>query len=248
MMVSRPPSPALAPFVQSLWFYESAHAHPREVVLPNGRMQLLVNLEAGSAVVRGLGTKPVVIDPGQMRRVVGVLFHPVGSYPLTGVSALELQDGGALVQDVLPNHTAELTDALTPPLAPAQLLAALDAWLLARCSAATPELRTLAAATRYLEAGLPVASAVEHAGTSRSTLLRAFGTHVGATPKLYARLHRFQRVVRALAGGQDDLAELATRVGYTDQAHLCHEFRAFAERTPTAYRPRSATEPNHVVV
>jgi AraC-like DNA-binding protein len=248
MLIHRSPAAALAPFVDAIWLYESVHAHSRELVLPHGRCQLLVNLETGLAFVRGASTKPTLIDPSEMRRMVGVLFRPAGSFAITGVSAMELQDGAAALSDLIPRVGSELAPQLAEADEPSQLLTRLEAWLLARGAQPTAELRTLTAATRALEAGVSVAAAVDEAGTSRSSLLRRFSTHVGTTPKQYARLSRFQRVVRALATGEDDLAQLALRAGYADQAHLCHEFREFAGRTPTDYRPRDPSEPNHIVV
>ncbi len=43
-----------------------------------------------------------------------------------------------------------------------------------------------------------------------------------------------------------DWAGLAGRAGYFDQSHLIHEFQEQADSSPTAYRPRSASEPNHL--
>ncbi len=50
----------------------------------------------------------------------------------------------------------------------------------------------------------------------------------------------------ALAPGAADWADVAAEHGYTDQAHLIHDFRALTGITPTAYRPRSVEERNHV--
>jgi AraC-like DNA-binding protein len=199
MLIHRSPNAALAPFVDAIWFYESVHAHARELVLPNRRCQLLVNLETGIAFVRGVSTKPTPIDPSEIRRIAGVLFRPEGSFAITRVSALELQDGTAALSDLIPRVGSELAPQLAEAGEPSQLLARLEAWLLARRAAPAPELRALAAATRALEVGGSVAAAVDQAGMSRSSLLRRFSTYVGATPKQYARLSRFQRVVRALA-------------------------------------------------
>jgi AraC-like DNA-binding protein len=82
---------------------------------------------------------------------------------------------------------------------------------------------------------------------SRSRLVRMFAQQTGMSPKQFASLSRFQRAVRSLAAGEDDLAQLALACGYFDQSHFCHEFRRFSGRAPTAYRPRDPREPNHVL-
>jgi AraC-like DNA-binding protein len=45
-----------------------------------------------------------------------------------------------------------------------------------------------------------------------------------------------------------DWADFAAEHGYTDQAHLIHDFRELTGITPAAYRPRSPGEHNHVPV
>lgn len=69
--------------------------------------------------------------------------------------------------------------------------------------------------------------------------IELFRSAVGLTPKHFYRVQRFAAVLRRLAtAGAADLADLATSAGYSDQAHLTREFRAFAGITPTQYRPR----------
>lgn len=58
---------------------------------------------------------------------------------------------------------------------------------------------------------------------------------MGLTPKLFARLRRFQSVLGVASARENlDWADVALRCGYYDQAHLHRDFRAFAELTPGA--------------
>jgi AraC-like DNA-binding protein len=55
------------------------------------------------------------------------------------------------------------------------------------------------------------------------------------TPKRAARVIRFERVPRRIAGeAQPDWARLAAECGYSDQAHLIRDFGEFAGTTPGA--------------
>ena len=73
-------------------------------------------------------------------------------------------------------------------------------------------------------------------GISHKHLLREFDRCVGLTPKLFARLCAFQRVIRSVGQKAEvDWAGTAATCGYHDQAHLIHEFRAFSGLTPAAY-------------
>ena len=68
---------------------------------------------------------------------------------------------------------------------------------------------------------------------------------VGITPKLYCRLHRFQRVLQQITSGVPvDWADVALGGGYYDQAHMNHEFYDFSGISPVTYlasNPRSLT-------
>ena len=77
---------------------------------------------------------------------------------------------------------------------------------------------------------------------------RAFEARVGLTPKRFARLLRFQRVIAHAARGRADWARVAADCGYYDQSHLVHEFRALSGLTPSAYAPRSPGDRNHVIL
>ncbi|MHC3817448.1 helix-turn-helix domain-containing protein [Streptomyces sp. DT9] len=70
-------------------------------------------------------------------------------------------------------------------------------------------------------------------GWSRKRLWSRFRSQVGLTPKLAARLVRFDHAAHLLAAG-DAAATVAAATGYVDQSHLHREVRAFTGVTPTA--------------
>jgi len=90
-----------------------------------------------------------------------------------------------------------------------------------------------------------IAWVAEAAGLSRGRLTRLFQQEVGLTPKHYACVRRFLRVVQATrpqpTQQRVNWARLAVECGYYDQAHLIKEFQAFAGVSPNAYlRARAA--------
>lgn len=65
---------------------------------------------------------------------------------------------------------------------------------------------------------------------------RVFAEHVGANPKDFLRVVRFQRALYVLQTQPGiDLTELALECGYYDQPHLINEFKAFSGYTPREY-------------
>ena len=102
-------------------------------------------------------------------------------------------------------------------------------------------------ARRLKEVGYPVVAvfdshsgiAIELAkelGCSRKHLTLRFRHEFGVSPKLLARILRFDRAVRLIGAGRvAGLADLAAASGYADQAHLSREFRIFTGSAPTAF-------------
>lgn len=69
---------------------------------------------------------------------------------------------------------------------------------------------------------------------SQRQLERLFLERIGISPKRYARLRRFERAVRLTRDGRAT-GEVAFAAGYSDQAHLIRDFRAFAGTTPRRF-------------
>ncbi len=63
---------------------------------------------------------------------------------------------------------------------------------------------------------------------------RFFNKHFGVSPKLYLRLCRFEKTVAAMKNETATLPlQLALELGYYDQAHFIHEFKAFSGVSPS---------------
>jgi transcriptional regulator GlxA family with amidase domain len=73
-------------------------------------------------------------------------------------------------------------------------------------------------------------------GVNGRKLERLFRRDVGLSPKLLARIVRFQNVIATVErNARRDWAALALDCGYYDQAHLINDFRRFAGMSPVRY-------------
>lgn len=71
---------------------------------------------------------------------------------------------------------------------------------------------------------------------SHRRLIEVFAAEVGMTPKLFARVGRFQRaVVLARRIPSPDWGRLAIDCGYFDQSHLIRDFVAFSSLPPEEF-------------
>ena len=267
--VTRAPHPALAPFVAALGYGGGEFPHDREVRVPTGCLQLVVNLHEDrlrwydgpgyrtghhttGAALCGATSGPVGIDTADQRRVLWVAFRPGGGYPFFAPPAAELT-GPVVPLDALWGAGAgNLRERLLAAPSPAAALAVAEEVLLARATRPLDPDPGLAAALAALDRGVPVGRVADTVGASHRTLTRRFAARVGPGPKRYARIRRVQRVLDRLPPGPAvdwpavDWAAIAAEHGYFDQAHLINEFRAMTGTTPAAYLPRAPGERNHL--
>jgi len=75
-----------------------------------------------------------------------------------------------------------------------------------------------------------------------------FRREVGLTPKVFCRAQRFQAALRRIEEDRRPprWAGLAVACGYSDQAHLVRELRAFSGYTPTEYLSHRTGRLNHL--
>jgi AraC-like DNA-binding protein len=263
MIVRRPP-PALAPFVANLWYYESDLPQGRERILPTGTMALLVNLDedqlrswhgegyatldrVGGAALCGAFERHFAIDTAEQRAIMGVSFRPGGTTPFFAPPASDLRAQHVPLDALWGADGADLRARLLEAVSPVAKLRLLEAVLLARAARSLEPDEAIQFAVTALERGATVASVRDRLGLTPARFIARFADAVGHTPKRFARLRRFQRMLQAIELGTEiDWAGVAADGGFADQAHLVHEFRAFAGITPTQYRPRADVERNHV--
>lgn len=258
----RTPGPRLAPFVEGLWYYEQPLAEGRERRLPAGDMQLVVNLaqdelrwwtgpeltvehRTHGAGLCGVLAAPVGIDTAEQQRVLGVSFRLGGSLPFFGPPAGDLVEPVIGLDALWGRPGQQVRERLLDQPGPVAMLGEMERILLEHVVRPLQSDPALAAAATALDGGSPVHRVVDLVGTTSSTLARRFRHGIGLGPKTFARIRRLQRVLGACGPGAD-WAELAARHGFFDQAHLINDFRELTGLTPTAYRPRSRAEPNHV--
>jgi AraC-like DNA-binding protein len=262
----RPSAPALAPFIRSLWHFTGELPHARERVLPTGCIQLLVNLDQdelrsyhgpgygrvdriAGAGLAGAYAHHFAIDTAEQRAIVGVSFHPGGAHPFFATPADALRELHVELGEVWGRDGAVLRERLLAAGTVDAILRTLEAVMLARVARPLAVDPIVAFAADALESGVPVGAVVDRVGMTASGFIRHFTARVGLTPKRFARVRRFRRVLDAIDAGRSvDWARVAATCGYFDQAHLIRDFRAFAGISPTAYRPRSPGDTSHVVL
>lgn len=170
--------------------------------------------------------------------VVGAAFWPGGLHRLLGVPVVDMLDYSVESRALLGPALAEVTARLEDAPSYAAMLAAVEAYLLRMLRRLRP--RAEQAIDRLLPGLLPsgrLHAPLDHlaadACLSSRQFERAFVARVGLSPKLFARIARFDQAFRLKERRPAlDWLAVAVRCGYYDYRHLVRDFREFAGTTP----------------
>jgi AraC-like DNA-binding protein len=254
------PRPPLCEFVEDFRLYQDYRGrHHRETILPSGTFELVFNLRDdelriysrpdrfrrfAGALISGPYGGPFMTDTAEEASILGVHFRPGGAVALLGRMAGELTNAHIDLEAIWGTAAGELRDQLCTLSEPRARFRLLEEALIARLadsprrhSAVRGGLDLLVRShgrTRIRD----VAKAMD---LSQRRFITLFTTEVGLTPKLFARVQRFQRVTTlARQASGPDWAALAVECGYFDQSHLIRDFLAFSHMSPAAYRHRQS--------
>lgn len=255
------PRPPLDAHVETMTYFAGLEVpHAREKLIPDGAIELIVDLsdrpkalfahETGPEAMRfhhawisGMQLRPLVIEVQPQASLFVIRFRPGGITAFLGHDAAVLTDAVNQLDVVL--GASSLRDRVLEGVKPRDRFRGAEQWLLERGRdrlVVDPAVRHLAS---RLGSGR-VRDLIEATGYSERQVLNLFRKHVGISPKQFARVQRFRRLLCSLGGAEDpwlgsgpllpqDWAGLAAAHGYADQSHLSHEFRALAGITPGAY-------------
>jgi AraC-like DNA-binding protein len=260
----------LAGFVDLLWFYEGpAQPHKMERLLPDGSMELVINLADDEVRVydrrdqtqyeRLSGGVPIgphsdffVIDTAEQQCVAGVHFHPGGAFPFLRLPAGELHGLHVSLSDVWGGFAGEVRERLMAVPSVEARFDMLESALLRQLARPLARHPAVGFALREFRGAAQGAVTVVRAetGLSERRFIELFRQQVGLPPKLYCRVRRFQSAIRRVAkeGGAIDWAGVALDCGYFDQAHLIHDFRAISGLSPGEYAGLRTQHLNHVPI
>jgi AraC-like DNA-binding protein len=267
LFLAHKPTPTLAPFVDHLWCVHDAPTHQREHVMPAGTLELVINLAEdelriydrddprrctrfAGAMVSGAYSRYFVIDTREHASIIGAHFKPGGAVHFFGMPPGHLGNMHVELSQLWGPSARDLRNQLCDARSVQQQFELLEEALLRRLSDQV-ELRPAArAGLEWLRHGRRVAEVAKELALSRRRFTSVFKEDVGLTPKVFARVHRFQHAV-AVAQAQTlpDWSQLAAETGYFDQSHMIRDFVEFSGFGPAAlHRQQRQTKDNHVAV
>lgn len=234
------PPAALRPAVYCLWVgVVPAGGAPPTLVLPDACVDLIWQQGYG-VFVAGPDTGPVPSPNAPGTVLAGVRLRPGAGGPALGMPLSELLDQRADAVDlraVQPaGPVADLARLLPGSLAPDVAMRRLIRIADGMTEAGPPDPLVTETVRRLSRPGVRVERVAADLGVSERQLRRRCRAAVGYGPATLRRVLRFRRFVSSVdrIGEAADLAWLAAKTGYADQAHLTRESTRLAGLPPAA--------------
>lgn len=205
------------------------------VAMPNSRQV------PGSfgAFVGGLHASSATVSHGTSLSCINVELSPLGAHAVLGVRAGELASLVVGLDDVMGRRGRELTERLNCADSWSERFDILDEVFAHRLADQSELPGQLVEAWRQLLASggaARIGAVAADVAWSRRHLAERFRLEFGLTPKVAARVVRFDRARRLLEHPNAvSLAMVAAQCGYPDQAHLSREWQDLAGCPPGAW-------------
>lgn len=238
------PPADLQSWIANLWRFEvePGDAVPFEhVIVPDGTLSISFGeFTSGSPspiVFAGPSKVAHRLTIFQSTSYIGARIHPAATGPLLGIDPSRLRGRMGLLAMVAPAAATSLSASLATKTKdqPASMCDLEEGIRTLTRTAQSPDPIVVRAVDDILvsHGTLPVSRITARSGISARQMRRKFSSHVGLSPKEFARIRRIRKAciimiedeARALAG-------ISHEGGYADQPHLSREFRSIFGSTP----------------
>jgi AraC-like DNA-binding protein len=266
-MVHAAPDPRLRAHVLSYCSYdERTTTFVRRRELPSVRVVVIVNLgepirvsapgdedwsEHAVGFVAGLHDTYALTETRGSQAGMQIDLTPIGAHLLFGLPMAELAQRVVTLEELFGADGVLLREALAEAPGWLKRFALVDEFLLELLDDARSPVPSVTRALHRLRESrgtAPVGAIAAEIGCSPRHLISRFREQVGVTPKLLARILRFERAV-ALVDARTSMgwAEIAQSCGYYDQAHMIRDFNQFAGCPPGEFARRRLPDGGGVI-
>jgi AraC-like DNA-binding protein len=237
------PSSALGPFVayywKVRWDLRDSGPHVQET-LPHPNIYLV--FDDSRLQLSGVSTTKFTRTLTGVGFAAGVKFRPGGIRPFLNAPASSLTNRIVPPRSVFGSDADGLEAALLSHREEENMFNAMDTFLLQRVPPLDENIDLVDGLVKQIlqkPAIRTVDDLVEQTGIGKRSLQRLFRDYVGVPPKWVIQRYRLHELVSRLEAGEPlNWPDLALELGYYDQAHLIHNFRAITGYSPAVYRER----------
>ncbi len=236
------PSTALKPYIYCYWvlWSETPLQSPYTYrIISDGCVDLLINCTTFERlVVAGTANTSTTVSFNNKLEYFGIRFLPGWFHHFFRLPLKEVANAMIVCEDIWGNQLEAFEAQLFSAHSAKDRIEIAETFLLQRLVANNkqpdPRLLTLLEKIYQQQGHLSIENA-PMSDISPRQLRRVFDKYIGVPPKTFARIVRFQSVLRAMMHEpKADWGKVCFDFGYYDQAHFIHEFNDFFGSSPTA--------------
>lgn len=233
------PAEALRPYVHCFWELRSKEPIQEQYlyrVVADGCIDMIVDTsEYNGLILAGISDSSFDVPISGETAYFGIRFLPGGIQHFWRFEIAEIQNLMLDAKELLPDEAQWLPAMIFESRSFTQRIAVAQSYLLSLLANSKAVMHpALARALHHIYStggDLPIQTqAAEY--ISPRQLRRLFQEHIGCSPKLFARIVRFQQTLKSMQG--DNGTGHFYKHGYFDQAHFIKEFKNFYGSTPSS--------------
>jgi AraC-like DNA-binding protein len=240
------PHASLRGHMRCLWINDLSESRTESLqVVPDGCVDIVLTGE--TLCIAGPDTRPTLARMPRGAIIVGARFHPGAASAWLGQPLSEIANVRVPLAEFWRDDATRFLDQAATVCSAKQLADDLEAFLVGKLPAIAPADQRVAflrraAGDNCTPAGLRLDQLAAHVGLSERTLRRRCVDAFGYGFKTLDRVLRFQRFFRLASRPEihendenHNLADIAARAGYADQAHMTREVRRMSGRTASEF-------------
>jgi len=219
------PIAALRPHVSALWVRGPGRPDAYNVVVPDGCMDIVWQVQAG-LLIAGPATRPIEVSAPAAGYSIGIRFRPGIAPSFLKTPASEFRDAHVALAAIWPREARRLSESGDGLSNPGDRLRLLQEIVAGRLEDSIPDdLVKNAVAMVQNGRSRTVEQLAEALATSERHLLRRLVAAVGYGPKTLQRILRFRRSLQLLRKAPPgSLTDVALSAGYADLPHMTREY------------------------
>ena len=182
--------------------------------------------------------------------VIQVVFQPGALFRLTGIPLDEFTNTFVDAELVFSKNIREVNERLSYSDHYTEMIVIVESFLLACVRKSKSDMRPVDKISRYMlqhRQAMSLDWLADQACLSQRQFYRQFVCREGISPKLYARIARFENAMK-LKNVQParDWLDIAIELGYYDYQHLVRDFKEFTKLSPNAFYKADQGSPERV--
>lgn len=235
------PKASISDYIYCFWELKSAKTLNTSFVyrvVSDGCIDILIDLEQYEIFITGFSKKYIEFNLGTSFHYVGVRFYPFMFPLLFNIPATTLVDQFFELEKILPELYKTIKSCFSSNLSLKDTKHLFDTifteHIISKDTKPVLDLRLIHAIEQILQSGGNINLKNLDISLSQRQLRRLFEHYFGESPKVFAKVFRFQNILNA----KPSIESLKTNKifydkGYYDQAHFIRDFKRFYGVTPS---------------